>query len=131
MAVPKLYSIHRLANQILYLTIRCVSHRLSTVVNNRVRETTYLQVVHNCSGYATVWWALGIYQVLVLVTGGAAWILGRCNMHAVLWTMQKCPLSRAEFVLVQVTSVSYIAAQQSRQRLTQSAFFSSSTDVKS
>ena len=67
------------------------------------RQTVPMQVVHKFVGYATVWWAVGVYRMLVLLTGGLLWILAQYYVRATLWTLQKRPLSSADFVLVQAS----------------------------
>lgn len=66
-----------------------------------------LQAVHEFTGYTARWWAVAPHQVIVLLTGVIGWVLAQLHIHAppTVWTLQKCPLSRAEFVHVQVLIV--------------------------
>lgn len=65
-----------------------------------------MQVVHEFVGYARVWWAQILYRVLVLLSLGLVWALGFYTVHASLWTLQECALSKAEFVCVRVRVLS-------------------------
>lgn len=63
-----------------------------------------LQDVQKFVGYSANWWAVALYKVLVLLTGGIVWILGQLCYHetVTLWLLQRCPLSGAQLVHVQV-----------------------------
>ena len=61
-----------------------------------------LQVVHRFEGYSTVWWAQILYTLLLLLSLGLLWVIGVYSVRASLWTLQKCPLSKADYVCVQV-----------------------------
>jgi len=61
-----------------------------------------LQVVHEWFGYTTKGWALAIYRLLVVLTGGLVWVITQYRPQTCLWTMQKCSLSKATYVFVKV-----------------------------
>lgn len=61
-----------------------------------------LQVVHEWSGYTTKGWALAIYRLLVVLTGGLVWVITQYRPQTCLWMMQKCSLSTATYVYVKV-----------------------------
>ena len=62
-----------------------------------------LQVVHEFVGYASAWWSQALYRVLVVLSLGLVWILSQYSVRAKLWLLQRCPLSRADFVHAQVS----------------------------
>ena len=61
-----------------------------------------VQVVHEFVGYTTSAWAMAAYRILVVLTGGFIWMLGQYIPQTTLWTMQQCPLSKAEYVHAKV-----------------------------
>lgn len=65
-----------------------------------------LQVVQNWYGYTTKGWALAIYRLLVVLTGGLVWVITQYRPQTCLWTMQKCCLSKATYVYVKVMFLS-------------------------
>ncbi len=64
-----------------------------------------LQVVHESLGYTTKGWAIAIYRLLVVLTGGLAWVITQYRPQTCLWTLQKCSLSKATYVYVKVMSL--------------------------
>ncbi len=64
-----------------------------------------LQVVHEWCGYTTKGWAIASYRLLVVLTGGLAWVITQYRPQTCLWTMHKCSLSKATHVYVKVISL--------------------------
>ena len=64
-----------------------------------------LQVVHEWCGYTIKGWAIAIYRLLVVLTGGLVWVITQYRPRTCLWTMQKCSLSKATYVYVKVMSL--------------------------
>ncbi|KAL0024457.1 hypothetical protein WJX77_006172 [Trebouxia sp. C0004] len=51
-------------------------------------------------GYTTRRWAAVLYPLLTILTGGLLWVVGQRYLQAKLWTLQKCSLSKAQYVHV-------------------------------
>ena len=82
---------------------------MSSLLHPSDRQPLPLQAVHEFTGYTARWWAVAPHQVILLLTGSIVWVLAQLHIDAspTAWTLQKCPLSRAEFVRVQVLIVGY------------------------
>lgn len=60
-------------------------------------------MVQEFTGYTTNAWAMAAYTLLVALTGGLAWVLGRYFPQTVVWTMTKSSLAQAQYVQAKVT----------------------------
>ncbi|DBA67666.1 TPA: hypothetical protein ACH3X2_001259 [Trebouxia sp. C0005] len=56
------------------------------------------KVVQQFVGYTTRRWATALYPLLTILTGGLLWVVGQYYLQARLWTLQKCSLSKAQYV---------------------------------
>ena len=61
-----------------------------------------MQVVHEYVGYTTKGWAVAIWKLLAILTGGLTWVIARYSPRSYLWTLRRCPLSKATHVHVKV-----------------------------
>ena len=75
-------------------------------------KAVVVQVVHNFVGYASVWWTQGLYIALVVLSLGLIWVLGLYSVHARLWMLRKCSLSKADVVCAQARLISTLTADQ-------------------
>lgn len=76
-----------------------------------------LQEVVAFMGYATRSWAVVLYRLLVLITGGLLWLFSRYNLHVKLWTLEECPLRQADVVRVKVQPISFSFAALTQQKI--------------
>jgi len=60
------------------------------------------KVVQQFVGYTTRRWATVLYPLLTILTGGLLWVVGQRYLQARLWTLQKCSLSKAQYVHAKV-----------------------------
>lgn len=67
--------------------------------------STALQVVQSLVGYQTRSWGLVVFAVLVIVTGGLAWVLNCIFPTLTMWTMKECSLDKAEYVYSKVYGI--------------------------
>lgn len=59
-------------------------------------------MVQSLVGYEIRSWGLVVFAVLVIVTGGLAWVLNCIFPRLTMWTMKECSLDRAEYVYSKV-----------------------------
>ena len=71
----------------------------------QVSVTLWSQAACDFVGYITPTWVIAVYAILVITTGGLAWVVTQCLPQRPLWSMRHCPLNQAEQVLVKVGCV--------------------------
>lgn len=64
--------------------------------------TFLVQAACDFVGYTARRWVLAVYALLVVSTGGLAWVVMQCLPQRPLWSMRQCPLNKAEHILVKV-----------------------------
>ena len=61
------------------------------------------------TGYTAKPWAIPVFFVLVVLTGGLLWVLALYNPRTFLWAMHRCSLSKADWVHVKASLLPCVA----------------------